>query len=361
MDQNCDPVCESSVPIENHSDIVLKLKLLEENYAKLKDEYKTLKIDYDNHMKKCSHSSDESTTVSSNVSKGKTPVKADVPAVSKSAKNEVDLPPLKSSKNVANHADYMRKRNKINVRFPRQARITSLLVMASNSKFLDPDLLSKKFRGVAILRVATAEEAFEMILLFQELFPRIKLDRIVISLGTNDLDHVIDDAVVVKRLGSLKINIQSIYYDALVTIMGLLPREDRDVDNFNLNILSVIENTHLFEDIDHIHLYDCKHVAKRHVGKLAKNLKVHLHEPESKIKTADSSVFQPPVFQPQSPPRPCPVLRNIPFPEEYPPIRNPRQQTYASAVCRDRGRPHTDDARDNILKTILNLLTTYCV
>ncbi len=292
MAQNCDTVCDpSSVPSENHSDIVLKLKLLEDKYAKLNDEYETLKIDYDNHMKKCSHSSSNSTTaetVSSQNSIGKTPVKADDPAASKSANDEVGLPPVKSPKNGANYADYMRKRSKINVRFPRQGRITSLLVMASNSKFLDPDLLSKKFRGVAILRVGTAAEALEMILLFKELFPSIKLDRIVISLGTNDLDHVINDAVVVKRLGSLKIDIESIYSDSLVTVMGLLPRQDRDVDNFNLNILSVIENAHLYEGIDHIHLFDCKHVAKRHVGKLANSLKVNLHEPESKFKTADS-------------------------------------------------------------------------
>ena len=340
----------------------------------LKAAYADLESKYRRHMENCSPTSDVSSTEEqANKTTGKQPVKADGAASKSAASNELPLDKapqtVRNSFRKLNYAAYMEKRKKINVRFPRQGRITSLLIMASNSKFLDPDLLSKKYRGVAILRVSTAEEAIEMVLLFMELFPRIKLDRIVISLGTNDLDHVIDDEVIVKRLDDLKVTVCASYRDALVSVMGLLPRKDRDVDLVNLNILSKIEDSHLFENIERFHLYDCKHVAKRHVGKLANNLKLHLHGPESKIQTAVSSPFCPPS------PAHAPTARRIS--QEYP--RIPRQ-SYASAVSRERqpifdavsrerppiidavarGRPLTIGERDNILNSIFNLLSSCC-
>ena len=130
--------------------------------------------------------------------------------------------PLKRSMKI-DYDNYKAKRKQLNIRFPKQGCVTSLLVMASNSKFLDPDLLSLKDNGVAILRVSMASEAPKAIELFKELFPRISLKRIVICLGTNDADHVLDDYVVVKRLGHLKCFIQECYNEAESVIMCLLP------------------------------------------------------------------------------------------------------------------------------------------
>ena len=309
---------------------------------------------------------------------------------------------------------YVEKRKKIDVRFPSQGCVTSLLVMASNGKFLNPDLLSEKGRGVAILRVATAEEALAKILLFKELFPRIVLDRIVISLGTNDLDHVISDFVVVKRLENLKSSIHSFYKDANITIMCLLPRGDRDVDMLNCDILAKIENSHLFENIDHSHLYDCKHIAKRFIGKLANNLKLHLHGKSIFLTTAKAETS----FRPPTPRMPSKISHDFPtprmpnkiphdfstprmpskiphdfpngmpskiphdfpngmpskmphdfpngmpskmphdFPNGFPPLRT-STQSYASAVSHGTRNMPAIDSKNEVLNSILNLLTSY--
>ena len=241
------------------------------------------------------------------------------------------------------YSEYLEKRKKLNVRFSKQGKITSLIVMASNGKFVNPDHLAEKNRGVAILRVSTAAAAPAQIELFKALFPRINLDRIVISLGTNDIDHVLHDSIVVKRLNYLKSCIQFHYKDAKVSVMGLLPRQDREVNSINSEILAKIDDSHLYENISHQHLYDCKHIAKNHIGKLVNNLKAYLHVSIQNFPSIIPTVSTPDM-----------QMMN------FTPSRINRQQPYASVVAHGR-RPKTEQEpdRDTVLQSILDLLSSF--
>ena len=161
-----------------------------------------------------------------------------------------------------------------------QIKTDVLLLMDSNRKFIHPSQIFG-VRRTTIIKTSTAAE----ILGIMSCIDASKVHHIIISTGTNDTDkNEVGD--IVHDLFHAAEEIQLLYPDADVHLSELLPRKEfaqRETKQINdkLNHLRAAY-IHLIthENINGTHMFDDKHVHKRHAQLIIDNINIGLEKVE---------------------------------------------------------------------------------
>lgn len=172
--------------------------------------------------------------------------------------------------------------------------IKSILIMDSNAKRLFTGGLQTPERGVAIIPCSLAEGSKDCYDVIKD-HPKLdKVDKIIISLGSNDIYNGTENSKIVEALAETKIELSKLPQKPKIEVLQILPQRGNDVKiatvNELLNKNETLKAIKAYRNISKDDLFDDRHLLSSSRYKLANALKYYLHnDPNEETNPDDRS------------------------------------------------------------------------